>query len=90
MIALASELAQIFGDIKKQVGDLKKVDKGELAFPNMKSTDAFYLQLFGSEDWKECEKIFDSLESGGNVPPEFTQGLFGKMGIRKLRSKRKI
>ena len=76
--------SQIFGDIKKQVGDLKKVDKGELAFPNMKSTDAFYLQLFGSEDWKECEKIFDSLESGGNVPPEFTQGLFGKMATAKI------
>lgn len=76
--------SQIFGDIKKQVGDLKKVPKGELPFPNMKSTDEFYLQLFGSEDWKECEKIFDSLESGGNVPPEFTQGLFGKMATAKI------
>ena len=76
--------SQIFGDIKTQVNDLKKVPKGELAFPNMKSTDEFYLQLFGSEDWEQCEKIFDSLEQGGNVPPEFTQGLFGKMATAKI------
>lgn len=76
--------SQIFGDIKKQVGDLKKVPKGELPFPNMKSTDEFYLALFGSEEWKECEKIFDALEGGGNIPPEFTQGLFGKMATAKI------
>ena len=74
----------IFGDIKKQVSELKNVPKGELPFPNMKSTDEFYAQLFGSEDWKECEKIFDALEKGENIPPEFTQGLFGKMATAKI------
>ena len=75
--------SKIYGDIKKQVGELKSSGK-ELGFPNMKSTDEFYTQLFGAPKWEDCEKIFNALESGGDVPPEFTQGLFGKMATAKI------
>ena len=78
------QASDIIGDIKKQTNDLKSVKKGELAFPNMKSTEEFYQQLFGAQDWSECEKIFDAIEKGGNVPPEFTAGLFGKMATIKI------
>jgi len=74
----------IIDDIKSQIGSLKEVKKGELAFPNMKSTEDFYQQLFGAQEWSECEKIFDALENGGNVPQEFTAGLFGKMATIKI------
>ena len=76
--------SQIYGDIKKQIGDLKGVPKGELPFPNMKSTDDFYEQLFGASKWEDCEKIFNALEKGENIPSEFTQGLFGKMATAKI------
>ena len=74
----------IIGDIKTQVDSLKEVPKGELAFPNMKSTEGFYQELFGAQEWSECEKIFDALENGGKVPQEFTVGLFGKMATIKI------
>ena len=77
----------MYSAIKDQVAQLGSVPKGELGFPNMKSTDEFYTQLFGAESWEECEKIFSAIESGDASALEsgdFTKGLFGKMALIKI------
>ena len=54
-----SQVEEIFSKLKAQVADLKQAGEKELAFPNVKSTEEFYLSLFGTSDWSECEKMFD-------------------------------